>query len=93
MAMKLVKTVKFDQLGRLTIPINFFRALDFSEKQLVEISIQFGTLCIEKFGQKSVQEKPFTGIVRSLDLFHRAIIPSEFRTLLNLYPKETSFLK
>ena len=77
---------KIDSFRRVKIPTCFFKEQNFSERQPLEISIQFGEICIEKFQKETVQTKPFTGIVRNLDSVHRIVIPSEYLDILDLKP-------
>lgn len=73
---------KIDSLGRLVIPSKFFKELEFSEGQEVEVFIEHGELSIRKFQRENWQAQPFVGIVRSIDKCHRICIPIEFFDLL-----------
>lgn len=71
-----------DQHGRILIPNKFFKELEFSERQNVEVFIEHGKLSIRKFQRENWQARPFVGVVRSIDEFHRLTIPAEYFHLL-----------
>ena len=73
---------KIDALKRLVIPSKFFKELEFTEQQEVQIFIERGKLSIQKFQRENWQDQPFVGIVRSIDKSHRVCIPIEFLNLL-----------
>lgn len=73
---------KIDSLRRVKIPTHLLKELNFSKRQAVEVSIQYGKICIRKFENQNLQTKPFVGIVRNLDHEGRVVIPSEYLKLL-----------
>lgn len=77
---------KIDHLRRILIPINLFKELEFSERQKVELSIEYGELFIRKFQEENWQTRPFVGLVRSIDALHRVVIPAEYLQLLEITP-------
>lgn len=80
---------KIDSLRRIVIPADFFKELNFSKYQIVEISMRYGKICISKFQKKNFAKKPFIGIIRKLDSVNRVVIPPEYLELLELHPCDT----
>ncbi len=71
-------TRKFDALGRLVIPAKICHELQFEKSQKVEITIEYGKICIKKYKQRDIQKVPYLGIIRALDSLNRVVIPSEY---------------
>lgn len=74
--------VKINSLRRVKIPTYLLKELNFSKRQEVEISLQYGKICIRKFENQDLQTRPFVEIVRNLDPEGRVVIPSEYLNLL-----------
>lgn len=81
-----MKQRKFDNLRRLYIPIQFFNELGLSQNQEMEITMEYGEVCIKKFQREDIQNKQFIGHIRKLDELHRIVIPIEYVQLLQLKP-------
>lgn len=75
---------KIDSLRRVAIPSIFVKKLGFTMWQEVEITIEYGEICIRKFEKKNIQERPFVGIVRSLDEVNHVVIPAEYLKVLEI---------
>lgn len=79
---------KMNNARRVVIPSEFFNELGLSQNQEMEITIEYGELCIKKFQPEDMQSKQFIGIVRCIDSFHRITIPAEYFQLLGIEPGE-----
>ena len=75
---------KLDSIGRIIIPINIFRNLNFSKWQDVEITIEYGKICIKSYEDKDVEKRPYVGVVRCIDHLRRVTIPREYLKTLNM---------
>ena len=75
---------KIDKFGRILIPNCIFRKLNFSELQYVEITIEYGKLCIKDYENSALEQRPYVGIVRSIDTVHRVTIPREYLKILEM---------
>lgn len=75
---------KIDKAGRLRIPDCYFKQLEMHEYQEIEITIEYGKICIKKFERGNIDLKPYVGIVRTLDELYRVSIPSEYLKLLGI---------
>lgn len=70
---------------RLNIPSKFLDELELSaEWQEVELTIEYGKICIKKFERENIQKKPYIGIVRELDDLRRVVIPAEYLRVLGI---------
>lgn len=70
---------------RLNIPSKFLDELELSaEWQEVELTIEYGKICIKKFERENIQKKPYIGIVRELDDLRRVVIPAEYLRVLKI---------
>lgn len=75
---------KLDNLGRIVIPKSFFRKLNFSEWQEVEITIEYGKICVKAYKDDGMEKRPYVGVVRGLDQLHRLTIPTEYLKILDM---------
>ena len=76
---------KIDHMGRFTIPKEAFDELEFEKFQEVEITIEYGKICLRKFDPTiELDEKPYLGIVRRLDERNHISIPTEYRSVLGI---------
>lgn len=82
-----------DSLGRVVIPNEFFKELELSPAQEMEITIEYGEICIKKFQSEDFKSRPFVGFVRKLDVLHRVVIPSEYLNLLEIERKNMLALR
>ena len=85
---------RLDNKGRITIPISLFRKLGFDDKQLVEITVEYGKICLKKFYKFCIQDIAFIGIVRPLDAYRRLNIPVDYLKILDIdlgYSFEVTF--
>lgn len=80
---------KIESSGKIYIPIKFFRSLNFSKNQEVEIIMEYGAICIKKFSRKNLRYKSYVGIVRRLDNKQRVSIPWEYLRLMHLKEGDT----
>lgn len=71
---------------RICIPQKMCKELNFSECEEVEITIEYGYLCVKKFDAQEISKKPYIGIVRKLDLQHCLRIPTEYLKTLHILP-------
>lgn len=79
---------RISNFNRLCIPQKFCKALDFAPCEQVEITIEYGFLCIKKFNPHEINKKPYIGIVKKLDLQHSVRLPSSYLDLLNMKPHD-----
>lgn len=77
---------KMDRLGRIGIPSKVSKKLGFLENQELEITIEYGEICIKKFQREDVQKKQYVGIVRKMDPVNRVCIPREYLDVLKIEP-------
>lgn len=85
----MLETRFIDGLGRIKIPIKVTRKLNYMPKtstnaQKLEITLEYGKICLRKFEEKDIEKRSNVGIVRSVDDCSRVVIPPEFRTILNI---------
>ena len=73
---------KIDELGRFCIPAKYRNEMEISEGQSVEITVEYGSICIKPFNAESLEERPFVGIVRDIDKMGRVSLPREYRDIL-----------
>lgn len=76
MTQKYVQTI--DELGRLLIPVKIRRELQFEAYQEVEITIEYGKICIKKYEQQDIKKVPYLGMIRALDKQDRLVIPRDY---------------
>ena len=77
---------KLDKLRRVTIPTALFKMLKFKEFQEVEITIEYGFICIKAFDSNEIAKRPHIGVVRNLDYLKRIVIPAEYLKVLKIEP-------
>ena len=76
---------KIDSKRRMLIPAWVCKLYEIDQKQLLEITVEYGWLCIKKFDSEvDVSKRPYTGIIRSFYSQNRIGIPREFCELLNI---------
>lgn len=74
-----------DSKRRLYIPRSVCKLYEINKKELMEISVEYGWLCIQKFDSKvDISKRPYTGIVRWFYPRNRIGIPEEFCDLLGI---------
>lgn len=91
--MTMTMKTKLNSLRRIRIPLKIFNKLDFSDGQAVEISIQYGEICVVKFQKEDLHTRPFIGIVRYLDSSLRFGLPTEYLDLLDLHLGDMVYLE
>lgn len=69
---------------RICIPQKMCKELNFSECEEIEITMEYGCLCIKKFDAHEIDKRPYVGIVKNLDLDHSFRVPSEYLCLLKM---------
>lgn len=69
---------RLDGLRRVVIPIEIYRELEFQDWQEVEITIEYGKICVKKYEHQDIKQVPYIGMVRRLDNLHRIVIPIEY---------------
>lgn len=79
---------KISNFKRLCIPQKFCKVLDFAPCEQVEITIEYGFLCIKKFNPHEINKRPYIGIVKNLDSQHCVRLPSSYLELLNMKPHD-----
>lgn len=84
---------RIDNVGRVCIPSQFINELRLFQNQQVEITVEYGEVCIKKFQRKDLETRQFVGIVRNLDSLHRISIPTEYIKLMGLEPGKEITLK
>lgn len=84
---------KFETLSRFTIPKEFCTSLDLTSGSFVEITLEFGELCIKKFNAENFDKRPFVGIRRIVETNNRVAVPKEYAEMLGLKPGSMLFLK
>ena len=77
-----MKVVK-DKCGRVHIPVHFFRKMGLSTRDEVQISIEYGKICVRKFEREKLRQYSHIGIVRKIDKLDRICIPREYWLLFN----------
>ena len=77
-------TRKMDKLRRIVIPNDVYMRLKLKEYQNMEMTIEYGCICIRVHNEKDIEKRPYVGIVRGLDQLHRIVIPKEYLKVLNL---------
>jgi len=82
-----IATRKIDKLGRVKIPIKFSKRMGLEKFQQVEVTIEYGLICIRKFDEINLKDRPYIGIVRCLDELERFCIPNEYFEVLKI-PKD-----
>ncbi|MCI9015568.1 MAG: hypothetical protein HFJ53_00105 [Clostridia bacterium] len=75
---------KLDQLGRVCIPSKFFNELNLSKKEKMEITIEYGEICIKRFNAKAIKKREYIEIVRILDQLNRITLPAEYLDILGI---------
>lgn len=75
---------KLDRFGRLVIPKDYRKELNFEKGQMIELTIEYGKICIKAFDGE-INLKPYLGIVKRLDdHLGRVGIPKEYLEILNM---------
>lgn len=78
---------KVDTLGRLHIPKKISTRLGLVECDSVEITIEYGKICIKKFQENiDINAMPYIGIVRNVSLVNRVVIPKDYLYTLKITP-------
>lgn len=77
---------KNDSLWRIYIPKKIINELKLSQNQEMEITLEYGEICLKKFQQEDIRKRKFVGIVRSIDSYYRINIPREYMKLMGLKP-------
>lgn len=84
-----MKPRKIEQTNnRISIPSKLRKEMNISIDQPLEISIEYGLLCVQPFNGEKIHERPFVGIVRLLDNNGRITIPSEYLEVLDYSPND-----
>ena len=79
------RTCKIDSQRRLFFPEWICERYAITEYQPLEITIEYGGICIKKFeSSEDVLNKPYTGIVRKTTSKCRLSIPKEFCEVLGI---------
>lgn len=69
---------KIDSIGRIVIPAKWRKEKRFKAWQAVEITIEYGKICVRKYEKKDASTVPYIGMVRCLDEVNRVCIPKEY---------------
>lgn len=77
-------TRKIDRKGRLFIPKKLCHRFNFEEHQKVEISVEYGCLCIKKFRPLGFENRPFIGVIKNYTSQNGVILPMEYLNLLDI---------
>lgn len=75
---------KLDSLMRITIPKVFIKELEFLPEQKIEISMEYGVICIRKFKPENYKTRPYIGDIKKLDMINRITLPRGYANLLGL---------
>lgn len=78
--MELIRTL--DKLRRICIPKDFLNNLNIWS--YVELTIEYGQICIKKFEFNDLKSRRFIGIVRKIDSLNRIVIPMEYLSILGI---------
>ena len=84
-------TRRIDHLRRIVIPSKLRNELKFEKYQEVEITIEYGCICIKAFNSSNINEKSYIGIVRRIDELGRICIPADYLNVLKI-EKNTEFI-
>lgn len=77
-----------DVCRRLCLPREVCKKYSIEEKSQMEISIEYGNICLKKFDDKDIENRPYVSMVRSLDVLNRITIPVEYCKVLNIKPND-----
>lgn len=77
---------RFDTLNRVAIPKEFAEKLKIEKDVPVEITLEYGDICIRKFDERDFEKRSYVGIVRDADNLNRVAIPAEYVAMLKLQP-------
>ena len=69
---------RLDRLHRIAIPKQFYDKLELYVGQPMEITVEYGNICMKPFDYTDINSKPYVGIVRRIDEVHRVTIPAEY---------------
>lgn len=72
-----------DKCGRIHIPSHFLKEMGLSKRDEVQVSIEYGRICVRKFEREKLRQYSHIGIVRKLDNLDRICIPREYWLLFN----------
>lgn len=86
-----MKYRKIDKLGRLYIPGEFQQKYEVQPGRAMELTIEYGKICIKPFNWEDIKERPSIGIVRYVDNIGRICIPREFLSILE-FSRNTQYL-
>ena len=85
----MLETRFIDSIGRIRIPRKIGRALGYKPKtqtdcQRVEVTLEFGKICIRKFEKEGFEKRANVGLIRPVDINSRVVIPPEYRNILGI---------
>ena len=73
--------------GRLYIPRNLGRTLGLIDKDCLEITIEYGSICLKKFDKNmDINKAPYVGIIRQIDYLNKISIPKDYLCTLEIAP-------
>lgn len=75
---------KLDNARKIFIPRKLCNLLKIKEHQEVELTIEYGCICIKKFDSNNIASRPHVGVVRYLDAQHRVVIPKEYLNCIHI---------
>lgn len=73
-----------DSFMRVLIPPKIMKKLRFEPEQEIEISMEYGVICIRKFEPENFKERPYVGIIRKIDTKTRVTIPRSYAHLMGI---------
>lgn len=79
-----MKLKRIDSLRRLVIPKKICTKFNMKEYQELELTIEYGHICIKIFDSNDISKRPYVGIVRKLDSLNRIVIPAEYLKCLEI---------
>ena len=87
-----MKEQKIYSKGRLTIPKEFREELKIGKWEKMELTIEYGRICIKPYSCSDITQLPYVGIVRMMTEQNRIIIPKEYLEVCGIEENEAVLL-
>lgn len=80
---------KIDKLMRFHIPSKVTKGLNIVVGDELELTIEYGNICIKRFESSNIKKRAYIGTVRKLNKVNRIQIPIEFLRILEIELEDT----